>query len=267
MSDLWDNFTERLENDYVRVWIIVEKLHEWKKQNKPAYRQFYQLIGMFFSTCNLADKVTLFYVNESGHMMPFKQENNMDDCSTHNLITSLLKIDPFEDIDECSLDVFEIYETYLGCFWKLDELEQIEQFKNIKVFAQLFTDRNESTSLDNEAHSLNDKHLVPQVEKCLVKEELYTEASKALVKVKKSPRGKSKAKEKAQSTAKTLANDLWNQDNNHKIKIKEMAITVYGELYQTEHRAQLPDQPASLKKWIEDIAPEYAREAGRPKEI
>lgn len=162
MSDLWDNFTERFENDYVQVWVIVEKLHEWKKQNKPAYRQFYQLIGMFFSTCNLADKVTLFYVNESGNMMPFKQENNVDGCSTHNLIMSLLKIDPYEDIDECSLDVFEIYETYIGCFWKLDELEQIEQFKNIKVFAQLFADGNASTSLKNETHSLHNKQVVYQ---------------------------------------------------------------------------------------------------------
>lgn len=71
----------------------------------------------------------------------------------------------------------------------------------------------------------------------------------------------------AQLAAKTLANYLWNQDTDNKIKIKEMAITVHAELNRTEHRNELPDQSVSLKKWIEDIAPEYAREAGRPKEI
>lgn len=79
------------------------------------------------------------------------------------------------------------------------------------------------------------------------------------------PRGKSQAKEHAQLAAKTLATYLWNQDTDNKIKIKEMAITVHAELNQTEHHTQLPDQSVSLKKWIEDIAPEYAREPGRTK--
>lgn len=81
------------------------------------------------------------------------------------------------------------------------------------------------------------------------------------------PQGKSRAKEHAQLAARTLANYLWNQDKENKIKIKEMAIAVYAELNQTEHKEQLPDKPVSLKDWIKDIAPEYAREAGRPKEI
>lgn len=84
--------------------------------------------------------------------------------------------------------------------------------------------------------------------------------------VTKSPKGKSKNKEMAQFAAKTLANYLWNQDKDKKIKIKEMAITIHAELNQTEHSEQLPDQSISLKKWIEDVAPEYAREAGRTKE-
>ncbi|MFV5482241.1 hypothetical protein [Acinetobacter towneri] len=81
------------------------------------------------------------------------------------------------------------------------------------------------------------------------------------------PQGKSRAKEYAQIAAKTLANFLWNQDKDNQIKIKEMAITVHAELYQTEHREQLPNHSVSLKDWIKDIAPEYAREAGRPKEM
>lgn len=85
-------------------------------------------------------------------------------------------------------------------------------------------------------------------------------------KIDRKPQGKSRAKEHAQIAAKTLANHLWNQDKDKKIKIKEMAITIYAELNRTEHCEQLPDQSISLKRWIEDVAPEYAREAGRTKE-
>lgn len=81
------------------------------------------------------------------------------------------------------------------------------------------------------------------------------------------PQGKSQAKERAQLAARTLANYFWNQDKDNKIKIKEMAITVHAELNQTEHHDQLPDQSVSLKDWIKDIAPEYAREAGRLKRM
>ena len=105
------------------------------------------------------------------------------------------------------------------------------------------------------------------LEKYLIGEEVYVQSQKPLIKIIQSPKGKSKDKEMAQLAAKTLANYLWNQDKGDQIKIKEMAIIIYGELNQTEHRNQLPDQSVSLKKWIEDIAPEYAREAGRPKEI
>ena len=97
--------------------------------------------------------------------------------------------------------------------------------------------------------------------------EAYVESPKTIIKITKSPKGKSKYKEMAQFAAQTLANFLWKEDKDNKIKIKEMSIQVYAALNQTEHREQLPDQPVSLKKWIEDIAPEYAREAGRPKEI
>lgn len=80
------------------------------------------------------------------------------------------------------------------------------------------------------------------------------------------PQGKSRAKEHAQVAAKTLATYLWNQDTDKKIKIKEMTFMVYAELNQTEHHTQLPDQPISIKDWIKEVAPEYAREPGRTKE-
>lgn len=79
------------------------------------------------------------------------------------------------------------------------------------------------------------------------------------------PRGISKARENAKFAAKTLAHYLWSKDTDNKIKIKEMAITVYAELSQTEHHVELPDQAVSLKEWIKEVAPAYAKEAGRPK--
>lgn len=80
------------------------------------------------------------------------------------------------------------------------------------------------------------------------------------------PRGKSQAKEHAQLAAKTLATYLWNQDTDNKVKIKEMTFAVYAELNQTEHHTQLPDQAISIKDWIREVAPEYAREPGRIRE-
>lgn len=81
------------------------------------------------------------------------------------------------------------------------------------------------------------------------------------------PIGVSKEKIEAKRYARNIAEYLWRKDIEHKIKIKEMAINVYAELHQTHHRAQLPDKPESLKGWIKDIAPSYAKESGRPKVV
>lgn len=106
------------------------------------------------------------------------------------------------------------------------------------------------------------------IEGSLISRDRRVETIKSLIETKQDqrPRGKSQAKEHAQLAAKTLATYLWNQDTDNKIKIKEMAITVHAELNQTEYHTQLPDQSVSLKKWIEDIAPDYAREPGRTRE-
>lgn len=76
--------------------------------------------------------------------------------------------------------------------------------------------------------------------------------------------GVSPDKLNAKLAAATLAEYLWRKDKNQIIKIKDMAINVYTELYQTEHQSQLPDNKDSLKDWIKDVAPSYARESGRP---
>lgn len=109
-----------------------------------------------------------------------------------------------------------------------------------------------------------------QLEKYILGEEVYIESIKNMEvgrNLVKSPRGKSKSKENAQGAARTLATYFWKNDLQQEIRIKEMCVIVYGELLHTEHKDQLPDQCPSIKEWIKDVAPSYAREAGRPKEI
>lgn len=109
-----------------------------------------------------------------------------------------------------------------------------------------------------------------QLEKYVLGEEIYVESIKNIEvgrNLIQSPRGKSKNKEKAQGAARTLATYFWKNDLKQEIRIKEMCVIVYGELLHTEHKEQLPDQCPSIKEWIKDVAPSYAREAGRPREI
>lgn len=111
------------------------------------------------------------------------------------------------------------------------------------------------------------KNLV-SLEKYLIGEEVFIQNKQILgSKLLKSPKGKSKSKEAAQLAAKTLATYFWKNDLKQDIRIKDMSIIVYAELNQTSHNIELPDRPESLKEWIKDVAPSYAREAGRPKEI
>ncbi|WPN47509.1 hypothetical protein [Pseudomonas sp. P8_241] len=64
----------------------------------------------------------------------------------------------------------------------------------------------------------------------------------------------------AQQTAK----QLWQNDTAQKIRIGEMAQSVFAELYK-EHRKLLPDKPDQIKDWIRSAAPAYALQPGRPK--
>lgn len=80
----------------------------------------------------------------------------------------------------------------------------------------------------------------------------------------KSKQGKSQAKQNAQDQAKIIAKALWNNDKDKKIRMLEMAETVYYELYQNGLKNELPNNPITLKEWIKDVAPPYASEAGRP---
>lgn len=98
-------------------------------------------------------------------------------------------------------------------------------------------------------------------------EELNSYLAKASPKKEDQKRGVSQAKVDAKLAACTLAEYLWQQDTEKKIRIKDMAISVRFELSRTEHANQLPEKAESLEKWIKDIANKYphAQEPGRPK--
>lgn len=194
-------------------------------------------------------KATINYVNEKSHHNLKKQ---VDD--TKELFDNFISVE--EILNTKNMQDFLYKEQYLDVKPQIIEVDKnIGHLKDFCFF-----------KIIPEDVFILSKNLA-LLEKYLTGEEVYAQSQKPLIKITQSPKGKSKDKEVAQLAAKTLANYLWNQDTDNKIKIKEMAITVHAELNRTEHRNELPDQSVSLKKWIEDIAPEYAREAGRPKEI
>lgn len=77
-------------------------------------------------------------------------------------------------------------------------------------------------------------------------------------------KGVSIQKLQAKEQAKILARALWNNDKDKKIRIKEMAVMVYLELYNNGYERQLPNNKESLQDWIREIAPDYATAGGRP---
>ena len=79
-------------------------------------------------------------------------------------------------------------------------------------------------------------------------------------------RGVSKEKQNAKLAAQTLADFLWRNDKDKRIRIKEMAINVRAELFNTNHSSQLPEKAESLEDWIREIAEKYphSRKGGRP---
>lgn len=78
-------------------------------------------------------------------------------------------------------------------------------------------------------------------------------------------RGVSPHKIQAKEQAKIIAKVLWNNDKDQKIRVAEMARTVYAELYDCGFDEQLPQNQDSLQDWIREVAPPYAKMGGRPK--
>ena len=80
------------------------------------------------------------------------------------------------------------------------------------------------------------------------------------------PQGKSDKKIAAQIAAKETAAHYWRTNSEKKINIADMCQLVWDSLcHNSEYVSQLPDSKIGLRKWIKDVAPEYASEKGRPK--
>lgn len=193
-------------------------------------------------------KETISYANENPHHNLQEQVDN-----TKELFDNFVAVD--EILNSKDMQDFSCKKQYLDIKPQIVEIEKntgyLEDFSFFKIISEDLFILKKNLGL---------------LEKYLIGEEMYEQRYKPLIKITQSPRGKSKDKEMAQFAAKTLAAYLWSKDTENKIKIKEMAIIINAELNRTEHYAQLPEQSISLKKWIEDVAPEYAREAGRPRE-
>ncbi|WP_201512476.1 hypothetical protein [Psychrobacter alimentarius] len=77
-------------------------------------------------------------------------------------------------------------------------------------------------------------------------------------------RGVSHKKVLAQSLAKHIADDCWQQDTENKIKVGEMCDIVWSKIIDSGLGKELPDHRENIKPWIKEVTPAYASEAGRP---
>lgn len=91
------------------------------------------------------------------------------------------------------------------------------------------------------------------------------ESNKPKVSQSRQHSGVSQQKVRAKLVAKAFAEHFWQQDTQNLIKIGTMCDKVYWALIDTEYKNELPEKNESIKTWIKDIAPIYAREAGRNK--
>ncbi len=62
-----------------------------------------------------------------------------------------------------------------------------------------------------------------------------------------------------------FAREKWKADTEKRIRITEMAETIWAEILGTEHANQRPETIDTVKSWIRPIAPDYAKKGGRPK--
>lgn len=77
--------------------------------------------------------------------------------------------------------------------------------------------------------------------------------------------GVSPKKVLAQNLARHIADDEWKKDKNKEIKMSEMSEIVWSKLWELGFADTLPEQKR-VREWIKEIAPNYASEAGRPRE-
>ena len=76
-------------------------------------------------------------------------------------------------------------------------------------------------------------------------------------------------KELLQGMAKIIAERVWRNDEDQEIRLTDACHHVWPELVEVAHdrgfEDALPDKPESLKPWLREFAPDYARKAGPPR--
>jgi len=74
-----------------------------------------------------------------------------------------------------------------------------------------------------------------------------------------------KNKSDIQSKAKTLAQNIWMNDNEKIMRIGDVASQIFDMLKLEGNQDVLPESMGTIKQWIKPVAPDYAQKAGRPK--
>ena len=73
------------------------------------------------------------------------------------------------------------------------------------------------------------------------------------------------SKQSAKSAAQDKALKLWSEDTEQRIRIGEMCQTVWADMHE-DFGECLPDSANGMKPWLREVAPDYAKKGGRPKQ-
>lgn len=84
----------------------------------------------------------------------------------------------------------------------------------------------------------------------------------AIIKHKK-PTGRSPRKHQAQKRAKEIVREIWADDLEQSIRTTQMLNKLYGQLVVEGFKDTLPEI-STLKRWVQEFTPEYAKKGGRP---
>lgn len=78
-------------------------------------------------------------------------------------------------------------------------------------------------------------------------------------------RAKNAAIATAKDRAKEIAKKLWAADKSEKLRIKDVALSVWNQLIDDGFIDSLPNDRSGIHRWITPVAPAYASKPGKPK--
>lgn len=212
-----------------------------------------------------------------------------DTIHSIELVNEIFIADNTTELSEVISGTGTIYET-VGAVNTLTKLRPIPKTENEVRSGWLFLKRNtplleqvKQTILRSGSISgvvLFDKHQASTYSVRLIRDNLFITTKSFLgylnlnttssITAKKST-GKSPLKAEAQSRARALAKQFWKEEQesgSSQTKLLSMAkkIRAYFKDHEPEHHKQTTSDE-SVKEWIRDVAPEYARNAGRSTSI